>query len=399
MPAVPYKFLDIGTKMGEYHLEDLALRRDDKDNILHPRYSRSGIPPTGTFQSVVRDRVGNRSDIIQLWCSEKAWFDHSPTCDFWVVDEAKYRWGLPILVPTCPRKLFMQGPRLKYVDIVTDTQHASSSDLITWNTLVMMKLRWLTEIPRKWVDIAVNSLEAWRARDLLSQFHPDTRRGYARVTPVALSHIGVPDSYTLPVDEFPKEGLGVYDDYETCDKFSGYIWATWTTMVAQPMQIDSALQALLNPSAQASSSQSAVTYDLGVPVNVDQVSQPVGSNECASGIVAPFPDSTDDVTMDSGVDKRSRESPDSTLKPEGKSLKTSENAATPASKDSEEMPTADSTQSSNVTKRPKTVSEAKSLMQEVHLRMPAWKAEKLLEAYKTEQVDLAALGEDNRNPV
>ena len=31
----------------------------------------------------------------------------------------------------------MQGPRLKYVDIVTDTQHASSSDLITWNTLVM----------------------------------------------------------------------------------------------------------------------------------------------------------------------------------------------------------------------------------------------------------------------
>ena len=74
VPAVPYKFLDVGTKMGEYHLEELALRMDDKDSILHPRYSRSGIPPTGTFQSVIRDRVGNRSDIIQLWCSEKAWF-------------------------------------------------------------------------------------------------------------------------------------------------------------------------------------------------------------------------------------------------------------------------------------------------------------------------------------
>ena len=147
VPAVPFKFLDIGTKMGEYHLEDFVLRKDDKDNILHPRYNRSGIPPADTFQSVMRGRVGDRADIIQLWCSEKAWFDHSPTHDFWVVDESKYRWGLPVLVPTCPRKLFAQGPRLKYVDIVTDTQHASSSDLITWNTLVMMKLRWLNEIP------------------------------------------------------------------------------------------------------------------------------------------------------------------------------------------------------------------------------------------------------------
>ena len=246
----------------------------------------------------------------------------------------------------------------------------------------MMKLRWLNDIPRKWVDITVNSLEAWNARDLLSQFHPDTRRGYARVTPVALSHIGVPESCTLPVDDFPKEGLGVYDDYETCDKFSGYIWATWTTMIAQPMQVNAALQALLNPTAQASSSHSAVTYNLGVPVNVDHASQPVGSNGCASGAAAPFPDSTDDVIMESGADKRSRESPDSTLKPEEKSLKTSENTATPASQDPDEMPTADSTRTSNVTKRPKTVSEAKSLMQEVHLRMPAWKAVKLLEAYK-----------------
>ena len=154
--------------------------------------------------------------------------------------------------------------------------------------------------------------------------------------PVALSHIGVPESCTLPVDDFPKDGLGVYDDYETCGKFSGYIWATWTTMVAQPMQVNAALQALLNPTAQASSSHSAVTYDLGVPVSVDHSSQPVGSNECASGLAAPFPDSTDDAIMESGTDKRSRESPDSTLKPEGKSLKTSEKAATPANQNSEE---------------------------------------------------------------
>ena len=48
---------------------------------------------------------------------------------------------------------------------------------------------------------------------------------------------------------------------------------------------------------------------------------------------------------------------------------------------------------SNVTKRPKTVSEVESLMQEVHSRMPAWKAVKILETSKANQVDLAALGE------
>ena len=32
-----------------------------------------------------------------------------------------------MIVPTCPKKLFAQGPRKKYVDIVTDTLHASSS--------------------------------------------------------------------------------------------------------------------------------------------------------------------------------------------------------------------------------------------------------------------------------
>ena len=127
----------------------------------------------------------------------------------------------------------MQGPRLEYIDIVTDTLHASSSDLITWNTLVMMKLRWINEIPREWIDITTNSLETWSARDQLSPFHADNRRGYARVTPVALSNVGIPGSHAHPVDEYPTNGLGIYDDYETSDDFNGYVWATWTTMEAQ----------------------------------------------------------------------------------------------------------------------------------------------------------------------
>ena len=46
-----------------------------------------------------------------------------------------------------------------------------------------------------------------------------------------------------------------------------------------------------------------------------------------------------------------------------------------------------------MTKRPITVPEAKSLMWEVHHRTPAWKAEQLIEHNKSDQVDLAALGE------
>ena len=393
VPAVPHKFLDIGTQMGEHYLEDLILKKNDLDNILHPRHNRSGIPSVYTFHSVVQDRVGTQPNVIQQWRSENAWFDSSPTCDFWVTDEPKYRWGLPVVVPTCPKKMFMQGPRLKYVDIVTDTLHASSSDLITCNTLVMLKLKWYDEIPRKWLDITTNSLKAWEARDQLSQFHDDTRRGYARVTPIALSHVGIPGSTTLSVDEYPKEGLGVYDNFEICDDFTGYVWATWTTMTAQPMQIDSALQALLTPSVPASSGQKGPKYDLGTPANLDSANQPMGSNECACGTAAPFPDSAEDVTMDSGADKRSRESPDSTLKPEGKSLKTSEAAPTAAATDTVETQKSENAKPSTMTKRPTTIPEAKSLMWEVHHRMPAWKAEKLIESLKSEEVDLAALGE------
>ena len=112
-----------------------------------------------------------------------------------------------------------------------------------------------------------------------------------------------------------------------------------------------------------------------------------------AGVAAPYPDSVEDVSMDSGADKRSRESPDSTLKPEGKSLRTSETTTAPTTMDTDEMSTADNVKPSNVTKRPKSISEAKSLMREVHKRMPAWKAEKLLETRKVDQVDLAALGE------
>ena len=74
VPAVPYKFLDIGTQMGEYHIEELIPKKGDKDNILHPRHTRPGIPPSKNFHSVVQKRVGSNYGAIQQWCNENAWF-------------------------------------------------------------------------------------------------------------------------------------------------------------------------------------------------------------------------------------------------------------------------------------------------------------------------------------
>ena len=52
-----------------------------------------------------------------------------------------------------------------------------------------------------------------------------------------------------------------------------------------------------------------------------------------------------------------------------------------------------STKPSNVSRKPKTIPEAKYLIWEVHQRMPAWKADKLITSNMNDQVDLAALGE------
>ena len=60
-----------------------------------------------------------------------------PTKQGWIQMDALGDY-LPLIIPTCPKKLFAQGPRQKYFDIVTDTIHASSS----WKSMVMIKLNW-----------------------------------------------------------------------------------------------------------------------------------------------------------------------------------------------------------------------------------------------------------------
>ena len=121
--------------MGLYEIREHIPGPDDESNIFHPRFEGDGIPKSDTFHSVIHERLEKSRSDMTSWCSPSAWFNHAPQCDFRVKNAYGYICGLPVIVPTCPKKLFAKGPRKKYVDIVTDTLHASSSDLITWNTL------------------------------------------------------------------------------------------------------------------------------------------------------------------------------------------------------------------------------------------------------------------------
>ena len=108
--------------------------------------------------------------------------------------------------------------------------------------------------------------------------------------------------------------------------------------------------------------------------------------------------------MESPADKRSRESPDSTLKPEGKSLKTSGVAAatieepvvsgacaanvvatTEGNDDIPEAPT--------IRWKVNEIAETRLLMWQLHHRMPAWKLKACTEAMQVKPVDLATLAE------
>ena len=132
-------------------------------------------------------------------------------------------------------------------------------------------------------------------------------------------------------------------------------------MEAQPVHVDPALQAMIDQSVQLRSGQTGPNYDLGTPALTCTFDGSKGSEELMSVTPTPFPTSTEDVTMESVVDKRSRESPDSTLKPEGKSLKTSEVAtatATPATGArpvNDEVSVTESLQPSNIRRKPKTI--------------------------------------------
>ena len=76
--------------MGSYRLGEHVPKRNDYDNIYHPRYIGQGIPPVNTFHAAVYERADKGVGDIDEWCTEEAWFHHSINFDFRVIDPPGY---------------------------------------------------------------------------------------------------------------------------------------------------------------------------------------------------------------------------------------------------------------------------------------------------------------------
>ena len=76
-PPPPIKFLDIGTRMGCYEMGDHTEFPGEDDLLVG-----EGIPASNAFHSVIYERLGKNSSDVDSWCTEGAWFAHSPQYDF-----------------------------------------------------------------------------------------------------------------------------------------------------------------------------------------------------------------------------------------------------------------------------------------------------------------------------
>ena len=168
------------------------------------------------------------------------------------------------------------------------------------------------------------------------------------------------------------------------------------------MPFDPALQAMIDQSLDSSASAASQPFHISAPSSSGTLTGVKGSYASTSPDAPPYPDSVEDVSMESPADKRSRESPDSTLRPEGKSLKTS-GVATATENVTSSACVADTAtcNESNgaapeiptVRWRAREVAETRLLMQQLHNRMPAWKLKTCDEALRITPVDLARIAE------
>ena len=108
--------------------------------------------------------------------------------------------------------------------------------------------------------------------------------------------------------------------------------------------------------------------------------------------------------MELSADKRSRDSPDSTLKPEGKSLKTSGVAPATSTRDVTSNSCAADTvtfdgsndaapSAPTVRWKARDATEARLFVRQIHRRMPAWKLKICTEALNASLVDLVRIAE------
>ena len=168
------------------------------------------------------------------------------------------------------------------------------------------------------------------------------------------------------------------------------------------MHIDPALQVMIDQSLQLAPSASGQTYLGDDSTASNPTIESKGSQLPVCNFEPPFPTLVQDVNMETSADKRSRESPDSTLKPEGKSLKTSGVAvatdeepvvfsacapiAVAVDHSSPEAPT--------IRWKVKEKSEIRQIMWRLHHSSPAWKLKVCINAMKVRPVDLATLAQE-----
>ena len=56
-----------------------------------------------------------------------------------------------------------------------------------------------------------------------------------------------------------------YENLESWEQYSGYVWSIWTTKVVQPAHVDSTLQAMIDQSSKSSASAASQPSHISAP--------------------------------------------------------------------------------------------------------------------------------------
>ena len=119
--------------------------------------------------------------------------------------------------------------------------------------------------------------------------------------------------------------------------------------------------------------------------------------------ISPSPVPSNDVCMETSADKRTRESPDTTTRPEGKSLKTS-GVSSSSKRYQSSVPDIDTSddragqaegarQPAGTRKLANSAPEARLQIRQLHTRVPTWKLPLCVQALNARPIDLDHIAE------
>ena len=167
------------------------------------------------------------------------------------------------------------------------------------------------------------------------------------------------------------------------------------------MHIDEALRAVIDQPTRNCTSTAMVWHLLKSMLNLNK-----GRYVSTFSGAPSYPESSEDVSMEASADKRSRALPDTTTKPDGKLLKTSEVASpSPARHDISESCDDDThvfdvsggqeanSKPSTTRRTANDASEARFLTRQMHRRVPAWKPQMCIEALNASPIGQTPISE------